>query len=161
MSPEAVVFSPEEMRGALISKVLEKKGFKVSLYKNIRDASETIASFKPHIVIVDTEGYFPSELNYFASLSAQLTGSAVLFVANYSIDDTINMPHTGLDWCVSYPLDLELVATKAIELLKSKDRPKDFKHLLPDIERGGAEEEKVVAEDADLEKDLLGFIGLK
>jgi DNA-binding NtrC family response regulator len=161
MSSQAVIFSPDDMRGALISRMLERKGLKVSLFKNIRNASEAIASLKPHILIVDTEGYFPSELGYFASLSPLLADSAVLFVANSSINDTINMPHTKVDWCVSYPLDLQIIATKALELLKPKEAQGDFKHLLPDIEKGLTEEDKVVIEDEDLEKDLMGFIGLK
>jgi DNA-binding response OmpR family regulator len=150
------------MRGALISRVLEKNGFKVYLHKNIREASDIINTRKPNKVIVDKEGYFPSELSYFTSLSSQLNNSAVLFVSDSSVDDSIWVGSVPMDWCVSNPMDLQLVTSKALKLLSNERPQKDFKHLLPDIEKEPPQqEEKVVLEDETLEKDLMGFIGLK
>ncbi|MBF0506189.1 MAG: hypothetical protein HQL09_05085 [Nitrospirae bacterium] len=154
MSLSAVIFSADDIRGALLRKTLEKNGFEVSLYKNIHAAGDILKAKSPPLVIIDKEGYFPGELEYFSSLSGPLAGTSVLVVANSAQDASISLKGVPVEWCLSNPLDLPFIASKAKELLTVKPES-NLKALLPATDESGSSEDETLA------KDLMGFLGLK
>src|SRR5208283_2332853 len=117
MSFSAVVFSADNVRGALLSKALGKNGFEVSLHKNIHAAGDILKTESPPLVIIDKEGYFPGELEHFSSMGEFLAGATVLVIANSAGDVSNALKGVSFEWCISNPLDLPLIAAKAKELV--------------------------------------------
>ncbi len=154
MSFSAVIFSADEVRGALLLKTLVKNGFEVSLHKNLHAAGDILKTKSPLLVIIDKEGYFPGELEYFSSLGGLLSGSSVLVVANSAGDVSSSLKGALFEWCISNPLDLHLIASRAKELLTTKPEG-DFKALLPATDESGPSDDETLA------KDLMGFLGMK
>src|SRR5208282_6810081 len=149
MSFSAAIFSADNVRGALLRKALEKNGFEVSLHKNIHAAGDILKANSPPLVLIDKEGYFPGELEHFSSLSGLLAGASVLVIANSVGDVASSLKGVSFEWCISNPIDLPLIASKAKELLTTK-RTSDFKALLPATDESGSSEDETLA------KDLMG-----
>jgi len=162
MSFSTVVFSSDKIRGALLSKAFQENGFEVSLHKNVHAAENVLKTKLPSLVVFDKEGYFRNELEHFSSLSRFLVGASVLVIANSAADGSISLKGVPVEWCLSNPLDLPLIVSKAKELLsatiKMVTREGDLKELLP-ITDGSDSSESETSET--LSEDLLGFLGLK
>jgi DNA-binding NtrC family response regulator len=138
----AIIFSAEDVRGALLSRALEKDGFEVSLHKNVLAAENILKSKAPQLVIIDKEGYFPGELESLSLLSGLLKEIPVVIVSNSAADNTFSLKDVSVEWCHSNPLDPLTIASKAKSMLTVSGR----NELL--------EKEKIA-------KDLMGFLGIK
>ena len=145
----AVIFSAEAIRGALLSKALEKNGFEVSLSKNIHSAGDILKAKAPRIVIIDKEGYFPGELESFSLLSGLLKGIPVVVVSNSEADDSLSLKDVSVEWCRSNPLDPLAIVAKANSILEASGIP-------PAASGGNA----LPGKDA-ISEDLMGFLGMK
>lgn len=136
-----VLFSADETRGALLGKVLGKKGFEVFLQRNLLALSDILNTKSPQVVILDKEGYFPGELEAFSSLRGLLREVPVVVVANTPADTSL-LPGISVAWCQSDPLDPLVIAVKALSLLKAP------------VKNDSAEKET-------LAEDLRDFLGIK
>ncbi|MBF0559094.1 MAG: hypothetical protein HQL08_09970 [Nitrospirae bacterium] len=157
MSVSVVVFSSDAIRGALFSRVFQESGFEVMLLKNLHAAENILKTKAPELVVLDESGYFRNELEHFSSLRGLLAGVSVLVIANTPPDGSLSLGNIPFEWCLSHPLDLPLIVTKAKELLtvKHDNKMEDLKALLPDSDESGS------SEDDTLSKDLMGFLGIK
>lgn len=157
MSFSVVVFSSDAIRGALLSRVFQENGFEVVLFKNLHTAENILKTKAPALVVLDETGYFRTELEHFSSVSGLMVGVSVLVIANTPPDGSLSLGNIPVEWCLSHPLDLPFIVTKAKELLtvKRESKEEDLKALLPDSDESGS------SEDDTLSKDLMGFLGLK
>lgn len=142
MPLSVVVFSAENVRGALLRKALEKSGFEVSLHKNVRVAINVLKAKAPQLVIIDRKGYFPRELESFSSLSDLLKNIPVVIVSKAEADSSFTLKDVSVEWCQSDPLDPLAVVAKAKSSLAASGK-------------SDLREKETIAED------LRGFIGLK
>jgi DNA-binding response OmpR family regulator len=145
----AVIFSAEALRGALISKTLEKNGYRVYLYNKVHSAGDILEAKAPQIVIIDKEGYFPGELESFSLLSGILKGIPLVIVSNSEADDSIHIKDISVHWCRSNPLDpLAIVATANSILEASGSLPAASDRIEPSGKEAIAQ-------------DLMGFLGME
>lgn len=158
----AVIFSAQAIRGSLLSKALEKNDFEVSLNKNLYAAGDVLKTKAPQIVILDTEGYFPGELESFSLLSGLLKGTPVIIVSNSVSNSSITLKDVSVEWCQSNPLDLTAIVVKSRIMLPAspKETPNERgeetgKEKEPEKEQDKYPNKEKIAED------LMGFLGFK
>lgn len=154
-----IVLSADNIRGALLLKTLQKNGFDVTICKNLFDSYESIKNIKPVLLVIDCEGLYQNELSALTSLSSLLNECSVLIVANKPNYSSLNIKSLSTQWCISSPLDLDMVITKAKELITNKS-DETLKNLLP-IDTVGQEDTVEETEEDRLEDDLIGYLGLK
>ncbi|MBF0328621.1 MAG: hypothetical protein HQL10_05650 [Nitrospirae bacterium] len=143
----AVLFSADNLRGALLSKALTKHGFEVSLQRNINTFTDVLNTKSPQLVILDKEGgYFTGDLDVLGPLSVLLKGIPVIIVSNSASDGSFNLKDVSVEWCHSNPIDPLAVATKAKSLLAGS---------APNFVSKEAPEKDAITED------LKGFLGLE
>lgn len=146
----AVIFSAQDIRGSLLSKALEKNGFEVSLNKNLYSAGDILKTKAPQLVILDTVGYFPGELEVFSLLSGLLKGTPVIIVSNSDSNSSITLKDVSVEWCQSNPLDLAAIIAKSRGMLPNLAKENARENEL----EKGPEKEKIA-------EDLMGFLGFK
>lgn len=154
MPYSTIIFSSDEIRGTLLSKAFRKNGFEVALYKNLHAAEKVLKTQTPSLVVLDKEGYFHNELGHFSSLSGVLMKTPVLVIANSTVDSSISLKNVPVEWCLSEPLDLLLIMSKANELLLDA-RKSDFSKRKPVAGKSSPSEKET------LTKDLKGYLGLE
>lgn len=154
MAYSTVIFSPDEIRGGLLSAAFKKNGFDVSLYKNLHAVNKILKMQMPSLVVLDKEGYFQNDLEHFSSLSGQLIKTPVIVIANSTADGSVSLKNVPVEWCMSNPLDLPFIVSKARELILDS-RACGIKKRAPDAGKGVSSEKEA------LTKDLMGFLGLK
>ena len=154
MSFSAVIFSSDEIRGTLLSSAFKKNGFEVALYKNLHAANKILKTQLPSLVVLDKQGYFQNDLEHFSSLSEQLVKTPVLVIANSTADGSISLKNVPVEWCMSNPLDLLFIVSKARELMSDSSKS-DIKKRPPDAGKSTSSEIEA------LTKDLKGFLGLE
>lgn len=154
-----LVLSLDKIRGALLTKTLQKEGFHCNWCKNIFALSETIKEFQPSILVIDSEGLFQNELAVLPSLSPLLRTTSVLIVSSKPNYGTINIKAPLVKWCICSPLDLERV-TKMVKELVTPKSDDTLKTLLP-IDKEDEEDTTETTEEERLQDDLTGYLGLK
>jgi DNA-binding response OmpR family regulator len=123
-----VIFSADEIRGKIILNALRFKGFDVLLHNKTITADNIISNNTPSVVILDTKGFFPNELEYFESAYSLLSESALIVLADPSEANNFELKNIRMELCKSDPLDAELIVSRVNALLARK--------------RGSAEERK-------------------
>ncbi|HIJ60175.1 MAG TPA: hypothetical protein HPP56_06125 [Nitrospirae bacterium] len=161
MSHSVLILSPDKIRGALLTKVFEKNSFHVNLCRNLFDSYEVLKDLKPSLFLIDREGFYPNELATLTSLKTILKETSVLVVSNQPDYGLVTIRGVAIDWCVCNPLDLNMIAEKALELVNKKTED-TLKSLLPTDE---AEDNKdkidETTDEGKLQDDLMGYLRLK
>lgn len=120
MPSQVIIFSADRLRGGIAQKVLERTGLESLLVNRVPEAREAIADNAPHVVIFDTKGIFPDEINLLRNLCRTLRDTAVIVLGDRSIVDTFGGEGIQEGLCLPDPLDPELIASKVKEILCSK-----------------------------------------
>ncbi len=153
-----IILSTDSVRGALLLKTLQKNGFDATLCKNLFDTYEIIKDIKPVLFVIDCEGFYQNELSALTSLSNLLKECSVLVVADKPNYSSLNIKGLSTQWCICSPLDLDMVTTRAKELITPKT-DETLKTLLP-IETEDQEDLPEQTQESTLEDDLIGYLGL-
>lgn len=159
MQPKTIVLSLDKIRGALLTKALQKEGFKCNWCKNIFTLQEMIEGFCPSLMVIDCEGLYQNELAVLSTLNSLLKQTSVLVVSSKPNYGMLNIKAPLVKWCICSPLDLELVCSMAKELTTTKTDD-TLKDLLP-LDKEDVEDATADTEEEKLEDDLTGYLGLK
>ncbi|MBF0553947.1 MAG: hypothetical protein HQK96_05235 [Nitrospirae bacterium] len=96
------------------------------LLKNLLYAAETITRDKPAVVVLDTKGFYPGELEKFRSCCAQLFAEAmpfkILAIGNSEHKDSSILRDVVSDWCMDTPIDPVLIVSKVKMLLAANGK---------------------------------------
>ncbi|MBF0487628.1 MAG: hypothetical protein HQK98_05645 [Nitrospirae bacterium] len=91
------------------------------LLKNLLHAAETITRDEPAVVVLDTKGFYPGELEKFRNCCARLFAQAVPFkvlaIGNSGHKDSVIIKDVVSDWCMDTPIDPVLIVSKVKMLL--------------------------------------------
>ena len=124
MPSQVIIFSTDSLRGGIIQEVLKRSGLESLLAGRVLEAGQAIADNAPRVVIFDTKGVFPDELNLLKNLCRALRDTAVIVLGDRSIVDTFEGEGIQEGFCLPDPLDPELIASKVKEILSSKAKGK-------------------------------------
>ena len=124
MPSSVIIFSTDSLRGGIIQEVLKRSGLESLLAGRVLEAGQAIADNAPRVVIFDTKGIFPDEINLLKNLCRTLRDTAVLVLGDRSIVDTFEGEGIQERLCLSDPLDPDLIASKVKEILSSKAKGK-------------------------------------
>lgn len=140
MSSRVLVFSADELRGKILEKVLDRKGFECLIFNRILETVDEIAQHSPDVVIVDTERCIPEEINHLRNICPKLKHETLIVLGKGTVIDRFKRPRIRNGLCLSDPIDPELIAAKIEEIVawkkkkwKLTDRDvfeKNLKHLL-------------------------------
>lgn len=139
---QVIIFSTDSLRGGIIQEVLKRSGLESLLASRVLEAGQAIADNAPRVVIFDTKGIFPDEINLLKNLCRALRDTGVLVLGDRSIVDTFSGEGIQNGLCLSDPLDPDLIASEVKQMILS---PKT--------------QEKRLQRD-DLESDLKQFLKL-
>ncbi|MBF0567993.1 MAG: hypothetical protein HQK95_03920 [Nitrospirae bacterium] len=121
------------------------------LLKNLLYAAEAIARDKPAVVVLDTKGFYPGELEKFRNCCAQLFAQAapfkVLAIGNSEHKDLAILKDVVSDWCMDTPIDPVLIVSK-VKMLLTADNEIGINDGRP-------------SEADDLLDNLIGFLHIK
>lgn len=109
MSSSVIVYSPDDIRGRIVSKILSVNGIKTLLFSSHFEVKEAIVKSSPAAVVLDLKKNVSSELNFLETLSYKLSEATII-----ALSDTSNvhvLENLGLSnlHCVSEPLDPEFI----------------------------------------------------
>jgi penicillin-binding protein 1A len=130
MSSSVVVYSPDDIRGRIVSKILRVNGIKSLLFSSHFEVKEAIVRNSPPIVILDLKKNVPSELNFLETLSYKLSEATIIALADTSSVHVLeNLGLTNL-LCVSDPLDPELILSMVKDTLVGEFRVRTCLRIL-------------------------------
>jgi penicillin-binding protein 1A len=130
MSSSVVVYSPDDIRGRIVSKILRVNGIKSLLFSSHFEVKEAIVRNSPPIVILDLKKNVPSELNFLETLSYKLSEATIIALADTSSVHVLeNLGLTNL-LCVSDPLDPELILSMVKDTLAGEFRVRTCLRIL-------------------------------
>ena len=140
MSSRVLVFSADELRGKILEKVLNRKGFECLIFNRILETVDEIAQHSPEVVIVDTERCISEEINHLRNICQKLKHETVIVLGKETVIDRFKRPRIRNGLCLCDPIDPDLIAAKIEEIIawkkkkwKLTDRDvieKNLKHLL-------------------------------
>lgn len=90
MSPQVIVYSPDEIRARIISKTLKTKGIKTSFFTTHFEFEEAIQiDSPPYVLIVDVKKNLQEELKFLTKLSHNLPESTFIIQSDPSDSTTL------------------------------------------------------------------------
>ena len=84
MSSSVVIYSTDDIRGKIVSKILSINGIKAHLFSTHFEVSEAIVRHSPDLVILDLKRSISSELNFLQTLSHKLREATIIALASAS-----------------------------------------------------------------------------
>jgi penicillin-binding protein 1A len=130
MSSSVVVYSPDDIRGRIVSKILRVNGIKSLLFSSHFEVKEAIVRNSPALIILDLKKNVSSELNFLETLSYELSEATIIALADTSSVHVLeNLGLTNL-LCVSDPLDPELVLSMVKDTLAGEFSIRAYIHIL-------------------------------
>ncbi|MCK4792154.1 MAG: transglycosylase domain-containing protein, partial [Desulfobacteraceae bacterium] len=117
MAPSVIVYSPDDIRGRIVLKILKVSGIKTLLFSSHFEVKEAIARYSPAVIILDIKKSFSSELNFLQTLSYNLSEATIIALSGTS--DVHVLENLGLTnlLCVPDPLDPELILSMVKDIL--------------------------------------------
>jgi len=122
MSSPVIIFSTDRLRTGITQKVLKRAGIESLSVNRISEAGNAVVDNAPCVVIFDTKGIFPDELNMLKNLCHTLRDTAVLVLGDRSIIDTFVGDGIQKMFYLPDPLDPELIVSKVKDALCSKTK---------------------------------------
>ncbi|MEO5356074.1 MAG: hypothetical protein H7844_02100 [Nitrospirae bacterium YQR-1] len=123
MQVPVIIFSADELRGHVLSKVFKKGGCESSLYKAIADFGALLFTLKPGVVVLDSGSFFPGELERLSdTISPEITSHIVLLSEP---DDSVLSSYASA-YCPLSPFDPEGILDVALKLLKTEKKKEHF-----------------------------------
>ncbi len=117
MAPSVIVYSPDDIRGRIVLKILKVSGIKTLLFSSHFEVEEAIARYSPAVIILDIKKSVSSELNFLQTLSYNLSEATIIALSGTS--DVHVLENLGLTnlLCVPDPLDPELILSMVKDIL--------------------------------------------
>ncbi|MCP4667000.1 MAG: hypothetical protein GY849_11610, partial [Deltaproteobacteria bacterium] len=84
MSPTIIVYSPDQVRGRIIFKILQLHGIETLLFSNRLKAGEAIRKHRPFIAVVDAKRTLSSEFSFLKELSHKSKKTSLLILSEPS-----------------------------------------------------------------------------
>ncbi|MEE8399041.1 MAG: hypothetical protein V3S89_08545 [Desulfobacterales bacterium] len=124
-----------------MKKILRRIGVESLFFNRILDADSTIAQHAPDMVIFDTNGCFPDEVNHLRNLCQAPEQPAAIVLGDAAVIHSFEGPFIPGDRCLPDPLDPERIVAMVKEMTSDQARDK-------------------VTENDTLEEDLKGLLNL-
>ena len=119
MAYSVIVFSADDIRGKILNKVLSRTGVECHIFNQILEAGRAIARHAPQVVIFDTEGCFAAEINHLKKICRTLKHPLAFVLGEAGV---INGFKGRKTLCFSDPIDPDLIAAKAKEIISQKKK---------------------------------------
>ncbi len=117
MSSSVIVYSPDDIRGRIVSKTLKASGIKTFLFSSHFEVKEAISGHSPAVIILDLKKKVSGELNFLETLSYKFSEATIIALSDTSNAHVLeNLGLTNL-LCVSDPLDPELILSMVKDTL--------------------------------------------
>ena len=135
MSPTIFVYSPDQIRGRIVFKILRLNRIKTLLFSNRLEAVEAVNEHPPSILIVDAKSALSSELSFLNALSLKLQNTSLLVLSDTS--DVPTLKNLGLEnpEYVSDPFDPEHILSVVKYLLASRGEKFTFWKFLQEVRK--------------------------
>jgi len=135
MSPTIIVYSPDQIRGRIVFKILRLNGIKTLLFSNRLEAEEAVNEHPPSILIIDAKTTLSSELSFLKALSLKLQNTSLLVLSD--TPDVPALKNLGLEnpEYVSDPFDPEHIVSVVKYLLASRGEKFTFWKFLQELRK--------------------------
>jgi len=144
MSPSAVIFSSDQVRGNITSRKLRHEGFRTTLFDRVASAVDEAAASGTRVFIFDTAGAIADELRFLSRFYDSWPDDLeLLVVLGDQPPEFHGPPRRGEVQVLPDPLDLDRVAALAKQAYS------------------GPADAAPRAEENDLESDLKDFLRLR
>jgi len=121
VSSRVLVFSADDLRGKILEKVLDRKGFECLIFNRILKTGDEIVRHSPDVVIVDTEGCFSEEINHLKNICQTLKHAALIVLGKKTVIDRFKGPCIRKGLCLCDPIDPAFIAAKIEEIVSGKE----------------------------------------
>lgn len=136
-----LVFSADALRGNILKKILGRIGVEFLFFDRMLEADSTVAKHTPDIVIFDTNGCFPDEVNHVRNLCRTLEQPAAIVLGEAAVIHSFEGPFSSKNRCLPDPLDPERIVAMVKNMTSDQGKNE-------------------VTENDTLETDLKGFLNL-
>ena len=117
MSSSVIVYSPDDIRGRIVSKTLNLSGIKTHMLSSHFEVKDAITGHSPAVIILDLKKNVSSELNFLETLSYQLSQTTIIALSDTSNVHALENLNLANLQCVSDPLDPELILSMVKDTL--------------------------------------------
>ncbi|MBF0464119.1 MAG: hypothetical protein HQK88_05905 [Nitrospirae bacterium] len=119
MPATVIIFSSDEIRGNVLTKIFRKGGCESLLYKAIADVNALAGQLNPDVIVLDTSSFFPTELE---SLAGKLVPDLKAHIVLLSEPDDSVLSTLASAYCPLNPFDPEGIFAEAIKLIGSEKK---------------------------------------
>jgi DNA-binding response OmpR family regulator len=119
MCSPVIVLSPDNIRGAILEKILSRSGFDVLWSKSYYEAEDVLDKNAPMVLIFDAKGLRAKETGLLEKLRINLPGAVIIALVEA---DAMPISEPGVSprqlW-LPEPFDPELIVSKVKEIVSS------------------------------------------
>ncbi|QWR76337.1 hypothetical protein [Candidatus Magnetomonas plexicatena] len=119
MQASVIIFSADEIRGNVLSKIFKKGGCESFLHKTVVDFGAVSGQLNPDVVVLDTGSFFQNELEGLAGKLSQDIRAHIVLLSEP--DDTVLSTHASAH-CPLNPFDPEGIFTAAVKLIGTEKK---------------------------------------
>jgi len=117
MHPVVFIYSPNEIRGKIISETLKVRGFEAHLLSSHFEVEEAVREYAPPIIILDIKKDPASERGFLGALSQQNPGTEIIVLADRADPSVLDAPNIRNTRCLSGPLAPESILSEVKGIL--------------------------------------------
>jgi DNA-binding NtrC family response regulator len=119
MSSPVIVISQDNIRGAILEKILSRGGFDVLLFKSVFEAEDVLKECNPRVLVFDTKGLKSRETGFLEKLRSHLPWTFVIALVEASATPRSVVEVSPREVWLAEPLDPELIVSRVREIESS------------------------------------------
>lgn len=133
MSSSVVVYSPDDIRGRIVLKILKVNGIKALLFSSHFEVKEALVRHSPAVIILDFKNSVSRELNFLEMLSYKFSEATIIALSETSTVHVLENLGLINVLCVSDPLDPELILSMVKDVLSDEFRIRSCLLILQEV----------------------------
>lgn len=119
MCSPVIVLSPDNIRGAILEKILSRSGFDVLWSKSYYEAEDVLDKHAPLVLIFDAKGLRAKETGLLEKLRINLPGAVIIALVEADAMPISEMEVSPRELWLPEPFDPELIVSKVKEIVSS------------------------------------------
>lgn len=119
MCSPVIVLSPDNIRGAILEKILSRSGFDVLWSKSYYEAEDVLDKNAPLVLIFDAKGLRAKETGLLEKLRINLPGAVIIALVEADAMPISEPEDSPRQLWLPEPFDPELIVSKVKEIVSS------------------------------------------
>ena len=117
MYPAALIYSPNEIRGRIISETLKVRGIEAHLLTSHFEIEEAVSEYSPPIIILDIKKNLLTETDFLDALSQRKPKTEIIILADRPAPSVPETPNIGNTRYIPGPLAPESIVSEVRSIL--------------------------------------------